>query len=53
MGSVGVVDEALEGFYAILHRAHFNAATHAVKSHRDHGVAGLPTDGAVFGIVND
>ena len=35
---VVVVDEALEGF--------------AVKGHGDHGVAGLPTDGAVFGIVD-
>ena len=50
---VVVVDKALERFYAILHRAHFNAATHAVEGHRDHSVAGLPADGAVFGIVGD
>ena len=49
---VVVVDETLEGLFPILHRAHFNAATHAVKGHRDHGVAGLPADGAVFGIVD-
>ena len=49
---VVVVDEALEGFCAILHRAHFDAAAHAVEGHGDHGVAGLPTDGAVFGIVD-
>ena len=50
---VVVVDEALKRFYAILHCAHFDAAAHAVEGHRDHGVAGLPTDGAVFGIVGD
>ena len=50
---VVVVDEALEGFCAILHRAHFDAAAHAVEGHRDHSVAGLPADGAVFGIVGD
>ena len=48
-----LVDETLEGLFPILHRAHFNAATEAVKGHRDHGVAGLPTDGAVFGIVGN
>ena len=50
---VVVVDEALEGFRAILHRAHFDAAPHAVEGHGDHGVTGLPTDGAVLGIVDD
>ena len=30
-----------------------HAAAHAVKGHRDDGVAGLPADGAVFGIVGD
>ena len=50
---VVVVDEALKRFLAILHGAHFDAAAHAVKGHGDHGVAGLPTDGAVFGIVGD
>ena len=50
---VVVVDETLEGFCAILHCPHFDAAAHAVEGHRDHGVAGLPADGAVFGVVND
>ena len=50
---VVVVDEALKRFYAILHCAHFDSAAHAVKGHRDDGVAGLPADGAVFGIVGD
>ncbi len=50
---VVVVDEALEGFCTILYRAHFDTAAHTVKGHGDHGVAGLPTDGAVFGIVGD
>ena len=50
---VVVVDEALKRFYAILHCAHFDSAPHAVEGHGDHGVTGLPTDGAVFGIVND
>ena len=49
---VVVVDEALEGFRAILHRAHFDAAAHTVEGHRDHGVAGFPADGSVFGIVD-
>ena len=49
---VVVVDEALEGFLAILHRAHFDTAAHTVEGHRDHGVAGLPANGAVFGIVD-
>ena len=50
---VVVVDEALEGFFAILHRAHFNATAHTVKGHGDYGVAGLPTDGAIFGIIDN
>ena len=50
---VVVVDEALEGFCAVLHRAHFDTSAHTVEGHRDHGVTGLPTDGTVFGIVND
>ena len=50
---VVVVDEALKRFCAILHRAHFDSAAHAVKSHRDHGVAGLPTNGAILGIVQN
>ena len=50
---VVVVGKALEGFCVILHCPHFDAATHAVKGHGDGGIAGLPTDGAVFGIVND
>ena len=44
---VVVVDEALEGFLAILHRAHFDTSAHTVEGHRDHGVSGLPADGAV------
>ena len=48
-----VVDEALKRFFAILYRAHFDSAAHAVKSHRDHGVAGLPTNGAILGIVQN
>lgn len=50
---VVVVDEALKGFYALLHRTHFDAAPHTVEGHRDHGVTELPTDGAVFGIVGN
>ena len=50
---VVVVDEALKRFLAILHRAHFDTAAHAVKGHGDHGVAGLPTNGAIFGIVQN
>ena len=42
---VVVVDETLEGFRAILHRAHFDTAAHAVEGHRDHGVTGFPADG--------
>ena len=48
---VVIVDEALEGFRTILHRAHFDAAVHAVKSHGDDRVAGLPADRTVFGVV--
>ena len=50
---VVVVDEALECFRAILHRAHFDTAAHTVEGHRDHGVAGLPADGTILGIVGD
>ena len=50
---VVVVDEALKRFLAILHRAHFDTSAHTVKSHGDHGVAGLPPDGAVLGIVGN
>ena len=50
---VVVVDEALEGFFAILHRTHFDTAAHAVEGHSDDGVAGLPPDGAVLGVVGD
>ena len=50
---VVVVDEALERFYAILHRAHFDTAAHAVEGHGDHGVAGFPANGAVFGVVQN
>ena len=48
-----VVDEALEEVGVGGLGAHFDAAAHAIKGHGDHGVTGLPTDGAVFGIVND
>ena len=48
-----IVDEALEGFLTILYRAHFDPAAHAVEGHRNHGIAGLPADGAVFGVVDN
>ena len=48
---VVVVDEALEGFCAILHCPHFDTSAHTVEGHGDHGIAGLPTNGAVFGII--
>ena len=48
-----LVDEALEEVEARGERAHGDAAAHTVEGHGDHGVAGLPTDGAVFGIVGD
>ena len=48
---VVVVDETLKRFLVILHRAHFDSATHAVEGHGDDGIAGFPADGAVFGIV--
>ena len=48
-----VVDKALEGLLPILYRAHFDTTAQAVEGHGNDGVAGLPTDGAVFGIVND
>ena len=50
---VVVVGEALEKVGIGRLSAHFDTAAHAVKGHRDHGVAGLPTDGAVFGIVGN
>ena len=50
---VVVVDEALESVGIGRLGAHFNAAAHAVEGHGDHGVAGLPADGAVFGIVQN
>ena len=50
---VVVVDEALEGFCAIFHRTHLHAAAHAVKGHRDHGVALRPTDGTVLCVVDN
>ena len=50
---VVVVDEALEKVGISRLGTHFNAAPHTVEGHGDHGVAGLPTDGAVFGIVDD
>ena len=48
-----VVGEALEKVGIGRLSAHFDTAAHAVKGHRDDGVAGLPADGAVFGIVGD
>ena len=50
---VVVVDEALKGFYALLHRTHFDAAPHTVEGHRDYCVAGLPADRTVFGVVQN
>ena len=48
-----VVDEALEEVGVGGLGAHFDTAAHAVEGHRDHDVAGLPTDGAVLGVVGD
>ena len=48
-----VVGEALEKVGIGRLSAHFDTAAHAVKSHRDHGVAGLPTNGAILGIVGN
>ena len=48
---VAVVDEALEKVGISRQGAHFDAATHAVESHRDHGVALRPTNGAILGVV--
>ena len=48
---VVIVDEALEGFCSVLHRAHFDAATHVVEGHGDDRAAGLPADRTVFRIV--
>ena len=45
------VDEALEEVGGGRDGAHFHAAAHAVEGHRDDGVAGLPADGAVLGVV--
>ena len=50
---VVVVDETLEGLFPALYCTHLHAAAHAVEGHRDHGVAGFPSDGSVFGIVDD
>ena len=50
---VVVVDEALEEVGVGGLGAHLDAAAHAVKGHGDGGIAGLPTNGAVFGIVGD
>ena len=47
-----VINEALEEVGVGGVGAHFDTAAHAVEGHRDHGVAGLPADGAVFGIVD-
>ena len=48
---VVVVGEALEKVGIGRLSAHFDAATHAVESHRDHGVALRPADGAILGVV--
>ena len=48
---VVVIDKALKRFFAILYRAHFDTAAHAVEGHLNHRVAGHPADGAVLGIV--
>ena len=48
-----VINEALEEVGVGGVGAHFDTAAHTVEGHRDHDVAGLPTDGTVFGIVND
>ena len=50
---VVVVDEALEKVGISRLGAHFNAAAHAVEGHGDHGVAGLPANGAILCIVDD
>ena len=50
---VVVVDKALKRFCGILHRTHFDSATKAIEDHRDHGIARLPVDGAVFGVIDD
>ena len=50
---VVIVDEALEEVGGGGLGAHFDAAAHAVEGHRNHGIAGLPADGAVFGIVDN
>ncbi len=48
---VVVVDKTLGGVFAILHCSHFDAAPHAVEGHGNHGIARLPADGAVFGVI--
>ena len=48
-----VVGEALEKVGIGRLSAHFDTAAHAVKGHGDHGVARLPANGAVFGVVDD
>ena len=48
-----VVDEALEEVGVGGLGAHLDSATHAVKGHRDHGVAGLPTDRTVLCVVDN
>ena len=45
------VDEALEKVGGGRDGAHFHAATHTVEGHRDDGIAGLPADGTVLGVV--
>ena len=47
------VEETLLKVGSRRNRAHFDTAAHAVKGHGDHGVARLPANGAVFGVVDD
>ena len=48
-----VVDEALEKVGIGRLGTHLDAATHTVEGHRDHGVARLPADRAVFCVVDN
>ncbi len=48
---VVVVDETLEEAGGGGLGAHFDTAAHAVEGHRDDSIAGLPTNGAIFGVI--
>ena len=51
---VAIVEEDGVGDLAVaFHLLVEGAPPHAVEGHRDHGVAGLPADGAVLSIVDD